>query len=331
MTPAWGAVSGYIGAMTTQGPPVAASNSPVGDDGRSRGVAVVGSANLDFVFGTERIPLPGETLLALSADRFPGGKGLNQAVAAARSGASTAFIAALGRDENGGLLAETITAAGIDDTLVRRVDEATGQAFIVVNRAGENTIIVAGGANLGMVALTVADRAALAASSVVLMQLELPMSIVSEAAAVAHAAGTIVMLNAAPSRKLPEELLRALDYLIVNEHEACQIGGSDELEAASLALAALVPRVVVTVGAAGSVLYEAGTEAARIPAPRVTPVDTVGAGDTFCGAFAAAIAEGQGFEDAARFATAAAALSVQAVGAVPSIPERARIEEALAR
>lgn len=320
--------------MTTQTPSDAARASQFRASqfrhGQLRhGVAVVGSANLDFVFGAERIPLPGETLLALTADRFPGGKGLNQAVAAARAGAATTFIAALGRDEPGGLLAATITDAEIADRLVRRVDDATGQAFIVVNRAGENTIIVAGGANLGMVSLTAADRAVLAASSVLLMQLELPLSIVTEAATVAHASGTVVMLNAAPSRELPRELLRTLDYLIVNEHEACQIGGSEDLGGASLALAALVPRVIVTVGAAGSVLYEAGTELARVAAPSVTPVDTTGAGDTFCGAFAAAIAETQGFEDAARFATAAAALSVQAVGAVPSIPERARIEEAL--
>jgi ribokinase len=312
--------------MTTQTPSVAAIAGEARHGQSRHGVAVVGSANLDLVFGAERIPLPGETLLALSADRFPGGKGLNQAVASARAGAATTFIAALGRDESGELLAATIADAGIDGQLVRRVDDATGQAFIVVNRAGENTIIVAGGANLGMVSLTGADRAALAVSSVLLMQLELPLSIVSEAATVAHASGTVVMLNAAPSMELPRGLLRTLDYLIVNEHEACQIGGSEDLGVASLALAALVPRVIVTVGADGAVLYEAGAELVRVPAPSVTPVDTTGAGDTFCGAFAAVIAEEQGFEDAARFATAAAALSVQAVGAVPSIPERARID-----
>lgn len=305
--------------------------TPPSADSAKHGVSVVGSANLDIVFTTERIPNPGETLLALTSDRFPGGKGLNQAVAAARAGASTTFVAALGRDDSGELLAGAIVDAGIADSLVRRVEEPTGQAFIVVSATGENTIIVAGGANAGMLSLTGDDRAALAASSVLLMQLELPLSVVSEAATVAHAVGTTVMLNAAPARELPKELLRTLDYLIVNEHEACRIGASDDLGAASLALAALVPRVIVTVGADGSVLYDAGAELARVSAPKVTPVDTTGAGDTFCGTFAAAIAEGRGFEDAARFATAAAALSVQAVGAVPSIPQRARIEEALAR
>ena len=290
----------------------------------------MGSANLDLVFATERIPLPGETLLALGSERFPGGKGLNQAVASARAGAVTTFIAALGRDDNGRRLAETIADAGIVDHLVRRVDEATGQAFIVVSSAGENTIIVASGANAGVVSLTDTDRAALTGSSVLLMQLELPLSVVQEAATVAHSVGTVVMLNAAPASELPKELLRTLDYLIVNEHEACELGGSDDVTTASLALAALVPRVIVTLGGAGSALYDAGAELVKISALAVDPVDTTGAGDTFCGAFAASIAEGRGFEEAARFATAAAALSVQAVGAVPSIPARSRIDALLA-
>jgi ribokinase len=293
-------------------------------------VSVVGSANLDFVFTTERIPLPGETLLALGSERFAGGKGLNQAVAAARAGAVTTFVAALGRDDNGEQLAATIAGASIVDHLVRRVDAATGQAFIVVSAAGENTIIVASGANAGLLHLTEPDRAAIAASSVLLMQLELPLSVVSEAATIAHSVGTVVILNAAPALELPKELLRTIDYLIVNEHEACELGGSDEVADASLALGALVPRVVVTLGGDGSVLYDAGVEIARIGAYPVEVVDTTGAGDTFCGAFAAATAEGSTFEAAARFATAASALSVQAVGAVPSIPERVRIDAMLA-
>jgi ribokinase len=294
---------------------------------RSRdGVVVVGSANQDLVFAADRIPLPGETLLARSAARYPGGKGLNQAVAAARAGAATTFVAAIGRDEAGAQLAETIASAGIRNELVRRADDPTGQAFIVVNPAGENTIIVASGANAGMLHLAEADRAALGTASVLLLQLELPLAIVAEAAAEAKAAGATVMLNAAPAQPLPDDLLSMLDYLIVNEHEASELGGSDDLAAASRNLAARVPRLVVTVGADGSVLYDAGTELARVAAFPVTPVDTTGAGDTYCGAFAAAIAEGQDFAAAARFASAAAALSVQAEGAVPSIPDRDRIE-----
>lgn len=296
---------------------------------RKHGVSIVGSANLDLVFTTERIPLPGETLLAQSADRFPGGKGLNQAVAAARAGADTTFIAALGTDEHGSLLAATIADAGIDDRLVRRVDEATGQAFIVVNPAGENTIIVASGANATVHTLREPETAAVLASAVLLMQLELPLDVVTEAALSAHASGTVVMVNAAPAHPLHEALVGAIDYLIVNEHEACELGGSDDLATASQALAEMVPRVVVTIGSEGSRLYDEGTELARVEAFAVTPVDTTGAGDTFCGAFAAAIAEGQDFVSSARFATAAAALSVQSVGAVPSIPSRVAIDEML--
>ncbi len=293
------------------------------------GVTILGSANMDIVFRVERIPRPGETLLADSAVRFPGGKGLNQAVAAARAGATTRFIGALGDDENGASLATTMADARIAGDLVRRVGAPTGQAFIVVDGSGENTIIVASGANATVTGLRPADRDALDSTAVLLLQLELPLGVVRSAAAEAHRAGAVVMLNAAPAQELSRELLADLDYLIVNEHEACLIGGSQDLDVASTTLASLVDRVVVTLGSAGSVLFVDGVEAHRIAAPRVTPVDTTGAGDTFCGAFAAAIAEGADFADAARFATAAAALSVQAVGAVPSVPERSAIDAAI--
>lgn len=291
---------------------------------------MVGSANMDIVFTVERIPQPGETLLAESVATYPGGKGLNQAVAASRAGAATIFIGALGTDDHGDELAATMTDAGIDRTLVRRSGAPTGQAFIVVSESAENTIIVASGANAEVTALADAERAAVTGATVLLMQLELPMALVVEAAETARAAGTTVMLNAAPARELPDELVSALDYLIVNEHEACLIGGSDDLAEASQRLASRVGRLIVTLGADGSVLYDGGAELARIPARRVTAVDTTGAGDTYCGAFAAAIAEGQGLEAAAAFATAASALSVQALGAVPSIPSRDRIEATLA-
>lgn len=294
------------------------------------GIVMVGSANMDIVFTVERIPQPGETLLAESVATYPGGKGLNQAVAGARAGVPTAFVGSLGRDDHGEELAATMTDAGIDRTLVRRSAAPTGQAFIVVADSAENTIIVASGANAEVTRLVEAERDAISRASVLLMQLELPLEVVIEAATVATSAGTTVMLNAAPARDLPDELIDALDFLIVNEHEACLIGGSDDLVEASARLAARVGRLIVTLGSEGSVLYEHGAELARVPARRVAAVDTTGAGDTYCGAFAAAIAEGQGLESAAAFATAAAALSVQALGAVPSIPGRDRIEATLA-
>lgn len=299
----------------------------------SAGVTIVGSANMDIVFAVGRIPKPGETLIADSAARYPGGKGLNQAVAAARAGALTTFIGSVGPDDNGRALTATMTdAAIVIDRLRVSTDETvageTGQAFIVVDGSGENTIIVASGANASVTSLTAADSAILASSAVVLMQLELPMAVVEEAAGVSHAAGAIVILNAAPAGQLPDRLIAALDMLIVNEHEARVISGLDDLAAASRALAGRVPRLVVTLGAQGSVLFEGGAELARVAAPKVSALDTTGAGDTFCGALCAALAEGIGFADAAAFASVAASLSVQKLGAVPSIPSRAAIDAA---
>ncbi len=291
---------------------------------------MVGSANMDIVFTVARIPLPGETLLAESVARYPGGKGLNQAVAAARAGAPTTFVGALGRDENGAELLAAMTGAGIDARLVRHPDADTGQAFIVVAESAENTIIVASGANAQLVALTDEERQAVAGARVLLMQLELSLEVVMDAALAAKAAGTTVMLNAAPARALPWELLDAIDYLIVNEHEACLLGESDDLAAASATLASRVGNLIVTLGGQGSVIYQGGTEVARIPALKVTAIDTTGAGDTYCGAFASAISSGSTVSDAATFATAAAALSVQTLGAVPSIPTRDRIDALMA-
>lgn len=292
-------------------------------------VAVVGSANMDIVFSVDRIPQPGETTIASSTARYPGGKGLNQAVAAARAGVATVFVGALGDDEHGRELATVMTDAGIDAALTRRSTAATGQAFIAVDAAAENTIIIASGANADVETLSDAELGAVASASVLLMQLELPLSAVEQAAAAGKASGTTVILNAAPAHALSDALIAALDCLIVNEPEAIAIAGSDDPETASRSLAARVPRLVVTLGASGSVLFEAGQEVARVPARVVTPVDTTGAGDTFCGTFAAALAEGEEFVAAAEFATVAASLSVQALGAVPSIPTRADIEAAL--
>lgn len=292
-------------------------------------IVVVGSANMDVVFSTSRIPSPGETLLATSLARYAGGKGLNQAVAAARAGSRTSFIGALGRDESGNALFDTMTDAGINSDCVRRVPEDSGQAFIVLADSAENTIIVASGANATVTDLTQAEREVVASSAVVLMQLELPLSVVVEAARVARDAGTVVILNAAPAHSLSDDLIANLDYLMVNEHEACIVGGSDDLEEASLRLSTKVKYLVVTLGAEGSALYEDGHLVAHVPAFNVEAVDTTGAGDTYCGAFAAAIAEGRPVTAAAEFATVAAALSVQVHGAVPSIPTRDRIDAML--
>ena len=290
-------------------------------------VIVVGSANVDQVFRVERIPSPGETVLSTGFSTARGGKGQNQAVAAARAGAPTAFIAALGDDAFGSDTRAGLIDDGVDVTGVRSLDAATGTALIAVDSVGENTIIVEAGANRLLVDLQSADAAAIAASSVLAMQLEIPLETVIAAARIARAADTTVMLNAAPIRDLPAELLSSLDILVVNEHEASHLAGERDWRE----LTEQVPVVVVTLGSEGALLLRRGSDEVRVAAPSVHAVDATGAGDTFCGAFAAGLAEDMELEQALRFAVTAASLSVQSYGAVPSIPLRAQIDAATAR
>lgn len=290
-------------------------------------VIVVGSANVDQVFRVERIPSPGETVLSTGFSTARGGKGQNQAVAAARAGAPTAFIAALGDDAFGSDTRAGLIDDGVDVTGVRSLDAATGTALIAVDSVGENTIIVEAGANRLLVDLQSADAAAIAASSVLAMQLEIPLETVIAAARIARAADTTVMLNAAPIRDLPAELLSSLDILVVNEHEASHLAGERDWRE----LTEQVPVVVVTLGSEGALLLRRGSGEVRVAAPSVHAVDATGAGDTFCGAFAAGLAEDMELEQALRFAVTAASLSVQSYGAVPSIPLRAQIDAATTR
>lgn len=294
------------------------------------GVTIVGSANMDIVLTVARSPKPGETVLAETLALYPGGKGLNQAVAAARSGANTSLVGAIGRDAHGESLATVIAEGGIDGHAVRLLDAPTGQAYIIVDNGGENTIVVASGANAQIGQLAEGDAAVIAAASVLLMQLELPMSVVIEAAHVARDSGTMVMLNAAPAMEISDALLDLVDVLVVNEHEAAVISGFADRDDAAAALSARVPRLVVTIGANGSLLFDQGSLIATVRPPAVTVVDTTGAGDTWCGALAASLSRGSEYVDAAVFATAAAALSVGSLGAVPSIPERADVDALLA-
>lgn len=290
-------------------------------------VVVVGSANVDQVFRVSRIPTPGETVLSNGFSTALGGKGQNQAVAAARAGASTAFIAAVGTDAFGAEMLAGLNSDGVDTAQVRQVDGPSGTALIAVDDAGENTIIVEPGANARLLGLTPADEAAIAAADLLVMQLEIPLETVIEAADAAAASSTGVLLNAAPIRDLPDALLAALDILVVNEHEAAHL----EAARPGVHLRDLVPMVVVTLGAEGAVMYLRGADGVRVAAPSVTAVDTTGAGDTFCGAFAAALAGDADPEAALRFAVVAASLSVESAGAVPSIPKRAAIDARLAR
>lgn len=294
---------------------------------RSGGVAVVGSANMDQILRVVRIPAPGETVLATGSSTALGGKGQNQAVAAARSGAGTTFVSAVGSDGFGREMLVGLTGDGIDTTRVRVLDGASGTALIAVDDSGENTIIVDAGANARLTALTDEDREAISAAAVLMLQLEIPMPTVIEAAEVARAAGTTVMLNAAPFSDLPDALLTALDVLVVNEHEESLLAAAHP----GVPLTDLVPLVVVTLGARGAALRRRDEPEIRVPAPRVKAVDATGAGDTFCGAFAAAIARGDELATALRFAVVAASLSVETAGAVPSIPHRAAVDQRLSQ
>jgi ribokinase len=281
-------------------------------------VVVVGSANLDLVARAHRIPAPGETVGGRAYTEHPGGKGLNQAVAAARSGARTAMIGAVGTDTAGDLLLGVMAADGIDATGVLRHDGIpTGRALIVVDDRAENAIVVVPGANAEVAIDQVPP------SSVVLLQFEVPMPTVVRAAQLARAAGATVVVNPAPGGPLPDELVAATDIVVPNEHEVELAGGAAAL------LARGARAVVVTRGAAGADVVTAdGTT--RHPAVPVEPVDTTAAGDTFCGALCSRLAAGDDLHLAVRWAAAAAALTTTRAGAVPSIPHRAEIEALLA-
>jgi ribokinase len=278
-------------------------------------VVVVGSGNLDLVSQVERIPGPGETVLSTGFATHAGGKGNNQATAAARAGADTTFVGAFGDDEPGARLRAGLAADGVT-LLVRTVPEPTGTALIAVSAAGENSIVVNPGANAALRDLTAEERAAVAGAGIVLLQLEIPLETVVEA--VRAATGTMV-LNAAPAHPLPAAVLDAVDVLVVNEHEAALLGGADHL-------LTTVPALVITLGAQGA-LVRTRAEATHVPGIPVDVVDTTGAGDTFCGALAARLDEGAPLPDATRFATVAAALSVRRAGAVPAIPTREEIDD----
>jgi ribokinase len=281
-------------------------------------VVVVGSANLDLVATTHRLPGPGETVLGSDFAQHPGGKGLNQAVAAARAGASVAFVAAVGDDDAGLRLRSVAEDEGIDVAgVVVAAGATTGRALITVDERGENSIVVIPGAN------SLARVASLPSATVVLAQLETPVETVIAAFTAARSAGSRTVLNPAPvpNDGLPPELLALCDVVVPNEHEVELLGGVDRLVAAG------VGAVVVTRGAAGVTVTRAGDPATlSIAAFQVHPIDTTGAGDAFCGTLACGLATGADLPDAARRAAAAGALATTVAGAVPSLPVAAEID-----
>lgn len=291
----------------------------------SAGVVVLGSANMDLVATAERLPGRGETVAGGTFRLVPGGKGANQAVAAARAGGTVRFAGAVGDDDLGRRVLAGLAAAGVDTAAVTRAVGPTGTAHITVDAAGDNTIVVVPGANGTLTALAPAHAAAIDGADTLLLQLELPLSLVCEAAAYARARGVRVVLTPAPARPLPDGLLADVDLLVPNEHEATILAGTPDPDAAVRRLAERCD-VVLTLGARGAVHAAAGAEPVAVPAFPVTAVDTTAAGDTFVGVLAAALADGTAMAGALRRATAAAALSVQRPGASDSAPTAAEID-----
>ena len=285
------------------------STGPVAHD-----VCVVGSTNLDLVATAAVLPAPGETVMGHGYAEHPGGKGLNQAVAAVRAGASTAFVSAVGDDVAGVGLLQVMHDDGIDTTHVRIIEGVpTGRAIIGVGDNGENSIIVVSGANR----FVSVDRAP--TSKVVLSQLEVPIEAIERAFRQGRSAGTVTILNPAPAASVPASVLAITDIVVPNEHEVGLLGGVDAL------LAAGVGHVVVTLGANGAIVHHRDGTVDHVAAFAVEAIDTTGAGDTFCGTLAARLAMGDELPAALRHAAAAAALSTTRAGAVPSIPTSAEV------
>jgi ribokinase len=290
-------------------------------------VFVVGSINQDFVLSVERRPAPGETVTDARLATHNGGKGANQAAAAALLGASVAFLGRVGDDGFGGPLVRGLSEKGVDTGLVQEVPgSSTGAAFITVTPDGENAITVAPGANRRLTAQDVENASeSIEGAQVLVAQMEIPPEVVLRAVEVAAGSGTRALVNLAPPFEVPRALLEKLDPLVINEHEAAfllgeRVEGVDgALDAAPRLLSLGPASVVVTLGEDGVVF--SGSEAAKhLPAPRVEVVDTTGAGDAFVGALAARLAEDAPLEDAVAYAVRAGAAAVTEAGAQGALP-----------
>lgn len=281
------------------------------------GIVVVGSLNADLVVRTERFPKPGETLQGSDLAILPGGKSANQAVAAGRLGGTVRMIGAVGDDGNGTLLRESVASAHVDTTHVAvRQGVATGTAVITVDAAGENTIVISGGANA---TLTPEDLPASAfdGAGVLGLCLEVSIDVVLAAARAGRAAGATVLTNLSPFGAVPQKLLDLTDVLLVNEHEAAELGDHG------------VARSIVTRGGAGCTVHDGDADAVDVDAVRVEPVDTTGCGDAFMGAVALRLDAGDSLLEAARFAVGVGAYAATKPGAQASYPTTSELESFL--
>lgn len=305
-------------------------------------VSVVGSANIDLIMKTDRLPKPGETVSNAVLSRALGGKGANQAAAVARSwkGASpndpadghVVLVASVGRDDAAEEMITTWQESGIDTSAVVRSDATTGHASIWVGEGAENSIVVAPGANDTLRPESI-DYSVFDEVNYILLQFEIPVETVDTVLRFARDRSITTVWNVAPMKVVDHALLERASVVIVNEHEAAALTGIEvtdraSAEKAALALRQIGPDAIVTLGPHGSILA-AADRVSHVEAYPVEAVDTTAAGDTYCGCLVTALAEGHGYESAARFASAGAALAVARLGALPSVPWRNEIDSFL--
>jgi ribokinase len=293
-------------------------------------ILVVGSLNADLVVRAPRFPQPGETIRGEDLQVIPGGKGANQAVASARLGVSVSMLGCVGKDNFGDFLLENLKSNEVDSQLIRRADSSTGTAIIVVDSDGQNSIVLSAGAN-GKVNEEDVKAASFSDYKLLLLQLEIPTSAVLAAARRAHENGLRVILNPAPARELPNDLISLADFLIPNESELSLLTGLpvNDMNSAEQAARALLgigaKNVIVTLGSKGALIVT-NEQVLHIDAYKVNVVDTTAAGDAFIGGFATAILQDKSLEEAVRYGCACGALATTKFGAQPSLPTKEEVE-----
>lgn len=297
-------------------------------------IVVFGSLNIDLVARVPARPSAGETVLGPDYVVVPGGKGANQALAARRAGAEVVMVGAVGRDGFAEAALAALAEAGVDIARVARAEAPTGAAFIAVDAAGRNQIVVAAGANAQASAASL-DGLPAGAGDILMLQWEVPEAEILAAARWARSHGLKVLLNRAPAGPVPAALLALVDVIIVNEHEVLALAENLDLATRDVeTIASEIDRrlkvtTIVTLGAEGAVAWGGGVRC-PVPALKVDVVDTTAAGDAFCGAFAAALAQGRGLTSAVEYGSAAGSLACTRFGAQPSLPERGAIEQGAA-
>ncbi|MBI5842823.1 MAG: ribokinase [Chloroflexi bacterium] len=294
-------------------------------------ILVIGSLNADLVVRAPRFPAPGETISGEDLKIIPGGKGANQAVAAARQGANVTMLGRVGKDSFGPFLLNSLKSNRVDTSLVLEDDSATGTAIIVVDSNGQNSIVLSAGAN-GKVSAADVDHASFRRFDLLLLQLEIPTPAVLRAAQRAHENGLRVLLNPAPAQSLPDELISLADFIIPNETELSLLTGLpvNDISSAEQAAQTLLTRgaknVIVTLGEKGA-LVVTGTQVTHVDTYKVDVVDTTAAGDAFIGGFASTLLRNVELEEAVKYANACGALATTKFGAQPSLPTREETEK----